>query len=40
MIISASDAYSRPPIIVKSHDLHVDAIRRAMGEVTSYHMRD
>ncbi len=40
MIMSTSDAYSRPPTTIRSHDLHVDGIRGAMGEITSYHMRD
>ncbi len=29
------DACSRPPITIKSHDLHAGDIRRAMGEKTS-----
>ncbi len=33
------DVCSRPPIIIKSHNLHVDNIKRAMGEITSYHER-
>ncbi len=40
MIMSTSDVYSRPPITIRSIDLHVDGIRRAMGEITSFHMRD
>jgi hypothetical protein len=36
----ACDVYSRPPIIIKSHDLHVDDIRGAMGEIASYYKRD
>ncbi len=36
----ASDAYSRPPTIIKSHDLHADNIKRAMNEIASYHERD
>jgi hypothetical protein len=39
-IALAGDACSRPPIIIKSHDLHACDIRRAMGETTSYHERD
>ncbi len=31
------DACSKPPIIIRSHDLHVDDIRGAMGEIASYH---
>jgi hypothetical protein len=34
------DACFRPPIIIKSHDLHASDIRRAMGEITSYHKKD
>jgi hypothetical protein len=30
----------RPPITTKSHDLHVGDIRKAMGEIASYHKRD
>ncbi len=40
MIALADDAYFRPPIIIRSHDLHVNNIRGAMGEIISYHMRD
>jgi hypothetical protein len=29
------DACSRPPFIIKSHDLHVDDIRKVMDEITS-----
>jgi hypothetical protein len=39
-IALASDACFRPPIIIKSHDLHVDDISRAMREIASYHERD
>ncbi len=39
-IVLACDFYSRPPIIIKSHDLHVDDIRGAMGEIASYYKRD
>jgi len=39
-IASTNDVYSRAPIIVRSHNLHVGHIRRAMGEITSYHERD
>jgi hypothetical protein len=38
--VLASDVCSRPPIIIKSHDLHARDIRGAMGEITSYHERD
>jgi hypothetical protein len=36
----ASDACSRPPIVIKFHDLHASDIRGAMGEIASYHERD
>ncbi len=39
-IALGGDAYSRPPIIIKSHHLHVGDIRGAMGEIASYHERD
>jgi hypothetical protein len=39
-IVLASVACSKPPITIKSHDLHVGNIRRAIGETTSYHKRD
>jgi hypothetical protein len=35
-----SDVCFRPPIIIRSHDLHASDIRRAVGEITSYHKRD
>jgi hypothetical protein len=34
------DACSKPPITIRSHDLHVGDIRGAVGEITSYHKRD
>jgi hypothetical protein len=34
------DVYSKPSIIIRYHDSHVDDIRRAMGEITSFHKRD
>jgi hypothetical protein len=34
------DACSRPPITIKSHNLHICDIKTAMGEITSYHKRD
>jgi hypothetical protein len=37
MIALASDACSKTPINIKSHDLHGDNIRKAMGEIASYH---
>jgi hypothetical protein len=39
-IALASDACSRPPMIIKSQDLHVGDNRGAMGEIASYHKRD
>jgi hypothetical protein len=38
-IVLASDACSRPPIIVRSHNLHASYIRR-VGEIASYNKRD
>jgi hypothetical protein len=40
MIVLASDPYSRPPITIRPHDLHVGNIRGVVGEITSYHMKD
>jgi hypothetical protein len=39
-VVLAGDVYSRPPIIVRPHDLHVGDIKGAMGEIASYHKRD
>jgi hypothetical protein len=39
-IVLASDACFRPPITIKSHDLHAGDIRGAMGEIASSHLRD
>ncbi len=39
-ILLAWDIYSKPLIIIKPHDLHVGDIRRAMGEIASYHEKD
>jgi hypothetical protein len=39
-IALASDVCSRPPIIIRFHNLHVGDIRRVVGEITSYHKRD
>jgi hypothetical protein len=38
--VLASDACSRPPIIIRFHDLHVGNIRGAVGEIASYHEKD
>jgi hypothetical protein len=35
-----SDACFRPLINIKSHNLHADDIRRAVGEIASYHKKD
>ncbi len=32
----AGDACSKPPIIIRSHNLHVNDIRGVMGEIISY----
>jgi hypothetical protein len=39
-IVLASDDCSRPPIIIKSHDLRARDIRGPMGEIASYHKKD
>jgi hypothetical protein len=39
-IVLAGDAYSRPPIIIRSHDLHVNNIRRVVGEIASHHEKN
>jgi hypothetical protein len=38
--MSTRDVYSRTPIIIRSHNLHVGDIKRALGEITSYHKKD
>ncbi len=38
-IVLVGDVCSRPPIITRSHNLHASDIRRAMGEIASYHKR-
>ncbi len=38
-IALVGDTCSRPPITVRSHDLHVSDIIGVMGEITSYHKR-
>jgi hypothetical protein len=38
-IALARDACSRPPISLRSRNLHVGDIRRAVSEITSYHRR-
>jgi hypothetical protein len=39
-IALAGDACSKPHITIKSYDLHATNIKRAMGEIISYHERD
>ncbi len=39
-IVLASDVCFRPPIIIRFHNLHGSNIRRAVGEITSYHEKD
>jgi len=39
-IALADDVCSRPPIIIKSHNLHTRDIRGAIGEIISYHKKD
>jgi hypothetical protein len=39
-ITSVRNAYSRPPITIRSHDLHPCDIREVVSEITSYHKRD
>jgi hypothetical protein len=35
-----NDVCSRPPSTIRSHNLHVDDIRGAVGKIISYHERD
>ncbi len=39
-IALVSDVCSKPPIIIRSHDLHADDIRRVVGEIAYYHKKD
>ncbi len=39
-IVLVGDACSRPPITIRSHDLHACDIKSVMGQITSYHERD
>ncbi len=39
-ITLVGDVCSKPPIMIRSHNLHVGNIKRAMGEITSYHKKD
>jgi hypothetical protein len=34
------DVCSKPPIIIKSHDLHAGNIKKIVGEIVSYHEKD
>jgi hypothetical protein len=40
VIKKVGDNCSRPCTIIKSHNLHVGDITRAMGEIISYHEKD
>ncbi len=39
-IMLVYDVFSRPPIIIRSHDLNAGDIKGAMGEIASYHNKD
>jgi hypothetical protein len=39
-IMFISDACSKPPIIIRFHDLCASDIRRFMCEIVSYHEKD
>jgi hypothetical protein len=39
-ITLVGDVCSRPPVTIRSHDLHVGDIKEVMGEITSYHERE
>ncbi len=39
-IALANDVCSRPPITIRSHDLHVSNIKGVVGEIASYHERN
>jgi hypothetical protein len=39
-ITLVGDVCSKPPIIIRLHDLHVGNIRGVVGEIVSYHERD
>jgi hypothetical protein len=38
--VLTSDACSRPPIIIRSHDLHASDIRGVVGEIAPYDERN
>ncbi len=39
-IMLASDVCPRPPITIRSHNLRVGDIKKAMGEIISYHKKE
>ncbi len=39
-IALVGDVYSRPPIIIRSHDLHASNTRRVVGEIIPCHEKD
>jgi hypothetical protein len=39
-IVFTGGAYSKPPIIIRSHDLHIGDIKGVVNEIISYHKRD
>jgi hypothetical protein len=39
-IALVGNAYFRPPMTIRFHDLHASNIRRAVGEIASYHEKD
>jgi len=39
-IALANDVYSKPPTIIRFHNLHVGDIKGAMGDIVSYHERN
>jgi len=39
-IALVGDVFSRPLIIIKSHNLHAGNIKKVVGEIVSYHERD
>jgi hypothetical protein len=38
--VLVGDACFRPPIIIKSHDLHASDIKGIVSEIASYHEKD
>jgi hypothetical protein len=39
-IVLVGDIYSKPPNTIRSHDLQISDIRRAVGGIISYHKKD